>query len=112
MKRVPNLDDFNATLIAVSAKRGAVRFPIYEDTYDVSIKDLPIGERELNGLRRAHIETIGQLAQRWNELSGIRNVGGKTVARLRYALCRYTFENIDDTKKFMYLQRIVDLNQI
>lgn len=109
MRRIPTVEDLNDVLTVVAKK--SVKFPIYEDIYEDSIKGLPVGEREMNGLKRAHIETIGDLVNAWDRLSKIRNVGAKTVAKIRYATCQYVFESLTDNRKTIYLQRIIDLNQ-
>lgn len=51
MRRIPTVEDLNDVLTVVAKK--SVKFPIYEDIYEDSIKGLPVGEREMNGLMGA-----------------------------------------------------------
>lgn len=60
---------------------------------DQPVDVLQLDTRSANGLKRAKIETIGQLLDNWDKLGKIRNLGVESVKWIHAAAFAWMYEN-------------------
>lgn len=77
-----------------------------------SIDELFLSVRSQNALRRAQIDTIGNLVDRLNEgtVKGIRNLGRKSYSEIQTKLLVYHYENMSEERKAKFFSMLIDEN--
>ena len=79
MKRLPATVKFN------------FHYPAALDDQPVDV--LQLDTRSSNGLKRAKIETIGQLLDQWDKLGKIRNLGVESVKLIHASAFAWMYDN-------------------
>ena len=77
-----------------------------------SIDELQLSVRSQNALRRAQIDTIGDLVDQLNAgtVKSIRNLGRKSYSEIQTKLLVYHYENMSDERKAKFFSSLIDAN--
>ena len=77
-----------------------------------SIDELNLSVRSQNALRRARIDTIGDLTDRLNAgtVKDIRNLGRKSYSEIQTKLLVYNYESMSDQRKYQFFEELIDFN--
>lgn len=78
---------------------------------DTGIEELNLSVRASNGLMRAGVNTFGKLKTLMDSergISGIRNLGSKSVREISAAFLSATYIRLSNGEKAAYWQRIID----
>lgn len=100
----------------VKIKKGKqFKFPIYmsEEMAKTDISVLELSPRSQNCLRRASIETIGNLCERVSsskDLAQLRNCGKTSVAEIMDSLFEYQYSRLKPEKRDRFLAHVFELN--
>lgn len=94
---------------------GKFRFPIYmtESLSKTPIDALELGVRSYNSLKRAGIDTIGDLCskvQTSSDLNRIRNCGKTSIAEIMDHLFAYQYSILKPEKRGRFLAKVVEMN--
>lgn len=108
------MKDLDTVLVAV-ARNGNVKFPLTDSTevMGTPVDVLTLDRRSYNGLKRNHIDTIGELVTSITngKLINLQGIGTKSVNRIIYELCVYEYNRcVTKEQKNAYLTQIVKLN--
>lgn len=90
-----------------SKTTGKIKFALFipEDT---PIAALNMSKRAFNGLCRIGVMTVGQIIDKWYDLSEIRGLGVSTVQDIRAAVFAYNLDLIwnDDEKMHRFAESL------
>ena len=77
-----------------------------------SIDELNLSVRSQNALRRAQIDTIGDLVDALNKeaVKEIRNLGRKSYSEIQTKLLVYNYESMSERKKADFMESLIDNN--
>lgn len=75
------------------------------------IEDLTDDNRTLNALRRVGVRCFGDLIDKWDELSRVRNMGAKSVAIAHNSLMDRYYQSLNTEEKAKFIKDIVDSNK-
>lgn len=90
-----------------------VEIPLYQDFLDLPIEELNLSVRSFNGLMRARITSVKQLADALSEeygLDHIRNLGKKSIAEIKRALLAESYERLTEAQKETFWQVVLERN--
>ena len=88
-------------------------FPIhYFDSFkEKYIEEVVQDNRSLNAMKRSKILTVGELIDRWDELSRLKNIGKKSVGLLKNGFMQLYYDSLETAeKKAQFLKDIVVFN--
>ena len=96
-------------------RNGLFRFPLHltQSLSDTSIDALELGVRSYHCLKRAGLDTIGELAEyiaSGQPLRNVRNCGTKSVREIMEKLFLYQYNIIKPEKREAYLREVVEMN--
>jgi DNA-directed RNA polymerase subunit alpha len=92
--------------------------PVVNKTNEKKIEDLDLSQRSYNCLKRAGINTIGELAQKTEEeMMRVRNLGRKSLKEIMQKLREHGFElkhsyDFDDEEKDIEADEDYDLSEV
>lgn len=92
------------------------KYPVYmtERLSNTGIDALELGVRSYNCLRRAGINTIGELCERvekYGDLHTIRNCGKTSVAEIMDNLFVYHFMQLNSERRGRYIEDVLSINR-
>ena len=95
---------------------GRFRFPIYmtDAMHRTGIESLDLGVRAYHSLKRAGIDTIGELAEGIADgvdLKSLRNCGEKSIREIMVHLFLYQYNSLKPERQERYLLHVVDMNR-
>jgi len=102
--------------IEVTDKKGGnFKFPLYmnEAMGSTSIDSLELSVRSYNCLKRAGINTIGELVSRVHsssDLMGIRNCGKTSIAEIMESLFYYQYVKLKPERQNRFILDVIRLN--
>lgn len=102
--------------VGVHLRRGGkFRFPIYmtDNLSSTTIDSLELSARSYNCLKRAGINTIGNLCERVqcsSDLKNIRNCGKTSVAEIMDSLFSYQYSVLVVEKRGEFLAKVIEMN--
>ena len=73
----------------------------------VSVSELPLSNRAVNGLRRAQIMTIEELLDPKVNLYRTRNLGVKSVKEIKNAVLNYCYERMDKEQRAAFWREVI-----
>lgn len=81
-------------------------------TCDTSIDDMQLSVRAWNALKRAGVNTIGELIDVIQEdgLMKIRNLGKKSMTEIKTRILETGFRDLTETEKLKYFEYVIDNN--
>ena len=83
----------------------------YPDSFkEEFIETVVQDNRSLNAMKRAQINTVGQLIDRWDELSRLKNIGKKSIKLLKNGLIQKYYDTLNVEKKAQFLMEIIKMN--
>ena len=101
--------------VCETVKGRSLRFPIYlskaMEEEDIECLDLSI--RAKNCLKRAGINTIGDLCEKVHsstDLKTLRNCGNTSVAEIMDKLFLYNYRQLKPERRGAYLAKVVEMN--
>lgn len=94
---------------------GKFRFPIYmtDSLSNTSIDSLELSVRSYNCLKRAGINTIGNLCERVQssgDLKSIRNCGKTSIAEIMDNLFAYQYSILQPERRGKFLAKVIEMN--
>ena len=100
------------TLYAVFGKGLRVSLPLSRAVCAAELDNLEFSVRATNALKRAGIFTVGALADVINggELGSIRNLGKRTENEIKTRVLAYSYENMGDRERRIFMRELVDAN--
>ena len=100
------------TLYFYFRKNIRVNIGLGERYCKLSIDELMLSVRSHNALRRANINTLGELVFRLNEgnLKTIRNLGAKSYSEIQTKILVYAFELLSDQEKLEFFYYLSENN--
>ncbi len=87
---------------------------ITQDMWDTPIDNLELGVRSYHSLKRADLNTIGDIAEAVSEgmaLSQIRNCGAKSIREIQERLFLFQYYSLKESRREAYLKEVVELNK-
>ena len=86
-----------------------IRFTFFynDEVLATKVEELTLSQRALNGLKRAHYDTIGQIIDNWDKLNRIRAFGDKSIKEVKSAIFNYNIERMSQSQ----LTRFIDTFQ-
>lgn len=83
-------------------------------TCDTSIDDMQLSVRAWNALKRAGVNTIGELIDVIQEdgLMKIRNLGKKSMTEIKTRILETGFRDLTETEKIRYFEYVIDNNTL
>ena len=102
---------------SIYAKYGKqLRFPVYlgKALAEAPLEDLELSVRSYNCLKRAGMQTVGDVVERINgrtDLLKIRNLGMRSADEIMQAIMEYQYSILSDGRKARYLKRVAELNK-
>ena len=103
--------------VSVNEKKGGkLKFRMYitRDMWDTPIDHLEISVRSYHSLKRADLNTIGDIAEAVSEgmeLSHIRNCGAKSIREIQEKLFLFQYYSLKESRREAYLKEVVELNR-
>ena len=93
-----------------------LRFPVYlgKSLTEAPLEDLELSVRSYNCLKRAGMQTVGDVVERINgraDLLKIRNLGMRSADEIMEAIMVYQYSLLSDERKVRYLKRVAELNR-
>ena len=93
-----------------------LRFPVYlgKALTEAPLEDLELSVRSYNCLKRAGMQTVGDIVERINgrtDLLKIRNLGMRSADEIMEAIMEYQYFLLPDERKVRYLKRVAELNR-
>ena len=93
-----------------------LRFPVYlgKSLTEAPLEDLELSVRSYNCLKRAGMQTVGDVVERINgrtDLLKIRNLGMRSADEIMQAIMEYQYSILSDGRKARYLKRVAELNK-
>ena len=93
-----------------------LRFPVYlgKSLTEAPLEDLELSVRAYSGLKRAGMQTGGDVVERINgrtDLLKIRNLGMRSADEIMEAIMVYQYSLLSDERKVRYLKRVAELNR-
>lgn len=88
------------------AKNGKIRFWFRNgNILTGDIDKLDLSTRAYNSLKRAHINRIEDIHERWDELGVLRNLGAKSVKEVKNKYVAYYYDSLktDEERKQFWL---------
>ena len=82
--------------------------------HDTSIEALELGVRAYNSLKRAGIDTIGELAEsisRGGDLKRIRNCGAKSIREIMEHMFLFQYNSMTPERRDAFLLETAELNK-
>lgn len=101
------------TLYGVFGKNVKVTVGFAGSACNTGIENLDLSVRSYNALRRAGINTLGELIDRMNqgELKCIRNLGAKSYSEIQTKMLVYGFETLSEGEKKAFFYDLVENNK-
>ncbi len=95
---------------------GRFYFRMYmtQSMYDTNIEALELGVRAYNSLKRAGLNTIGELAETVSggrDLKTIRNCGAKSVREIMEHLFLFQYNSMNPERRTAFLEETAELNR-
>ena len=105
----------NDNLIIRENKSKSFRCPVYlnKDRSEASVEMLELSTRAYNGLRRANINTVGDLCERIksrHDLKEIRNLGDISTYEIMDHLFAYNYNKLSNERKNEYIEHVIKIN--
>ena len=103
------------TTLSIFGKNLNVNVPVPEELAKLSLDGLNLSVRSYNCLRRAGLNTAGELVAYINEerpLAGIRNLGKKSQAEIKTRLLREAYERLNAAGKLSFWEYVAENNMI
>ncbi len=103
--------------VEVNEKKGEkLRFRMYitREMWDTPIDDLELSVRSYHSLKRAGMDTIGDIAEavsRGMDLGHIRNCGAKSRREIQERLFLFQYYSLKESRREAYLKEVVELNK-
>lgn len=103
--------------VSVNEKKGGkLKFRMYitRDMWDTPIDNLELSVRSYHSLKRADLNTIGDIAESVSEgmeLSHIRNCGTKSIREIQEKLFLFQYYSLKESRREAYLKEVVELNR-
>ncbi len=96
-------------------RNGLFHYPLHltQSLSDTSIEALELGVRAYHCLKRAGLNTIGELAEyiaSGQALKNVRNCGTKSAREIMEKLFLYQYHIISPEKRYAYLMEVVAMN--
>ena len=93
-----------------------LRFSVYlsKELTEAPLEDLELSVRSYNCLKRAGMQTVGDVVERINgrtDLLKIRNLGMRSADEIMEAIMVYQYSLLSDERKVRYLKRVAELNR-
>ena len=80
----------------IAPNHNRIRFVFrYSKRFKGSLEGLDLSERAYNCLRRANIDDISKVADKWDDLGRIKNAGVKTVKEVKNKYIAYYYGTLD-----------------
>ena len=102
--------------VSVNEKKGGrLKFRMYvtEQMWETSIDALELSVRSYHSLKRAGLDTIGDIAEAVSngmDLSTIRNCGAKSRREIQERLFLFQYYSLKPEKREGYLKEVIKLN--
>jgi len=108
------VEDLKVVIGAAKGGNGNLKLPfrISETTGKKDIDILALSPRSHNSLRRHHIDTIGQIMERFDNLSSLRNVGAVSVKEIRRKTAEFLYESMSVNNRKAFWREFITLNNI
>ena len=103
--------------VEVNEKKGGKlksRMCITQDMWDTPIDNLELSVRSYHSLKRADLNTIGDIAEAVSDgmdLSHIRNCGAKSIREIQEKLFLFQYYSLKESRRESYLKEVVELNR-
>ena len=96
-------------------KGGKLKFRMYitQEMWDTPIDNLELSVRSYHSLKRADLNTIGDIAEAVSvgmDLSHIRNCGAKSRREIQERLFLFQYYSLKESRREAYLKEVVELN--
>ena len=93
------------------------KFPVYlsEAYMNNDIMDMELSVRSYNCLKRAGIQTVGDLVNRIDkedDLKSFRNLGMKSAKEILFGLFTNQFAQLDNDRRKSYMEKVLRMNGI
>ena len=90
-------------------------FPIYLGSrlLDVPVADLNLSVRSYNSLKRAGLNTVGDVIssiEGWQDLLRYRNLGRTSAVEIIKTLEEYQYSILEESEKRKYRQKVIEIN--
>ena len=108
------LEDLELVIGAAKAGNGNLKLPfrISETTEKKDIDILILSPRSNNSLKRNHVDTIGQIVERFNDLGALRNIGTISVREIRRKTAEFLYEAMSVNNRKAFWREFLTLNNI
>lgn len=93
-----------------------VKFPVYinETTSNTDIEALDLSPRSYNSLKRAGIESVGELMESIDTTQDLlrhRNLGQKSAVEIMYRIYLYQYRILNQERRIRFLNQVIELNR-
>lgn len=108
------VEDLKVVIGAAKSGNGNLKLPfrISEATEKKDIDILALSPRSNNALKRNHIDTIGQIMERFDDLDALRNIGTISVREIRKKTAEFLYEAMSVNDRKAFWKEFVSLNNI
>jgi hypothetical protein len=91
-----------------------VKLPFNEKAWKTPIEDLNFSVRSYNCLKRAHIDTVGQIidVKHKDGLWEIRNLGKTCRTEIHYKTYEFGYKCLDERRKKEFAKTLYELNKL
>ena len=90
------------------ANKGSLVFKMSKFKTDTPITELPLDLRSANALRRAKIDTTGELIERIGTLSKVRGVGLTVKKRIHTGLMSWYYDGLKPNEREDFWRETID----
>lgn len=108
------IDDLSIVIGAAKSGNGNLKLPfrISEATESKDIEILALSPRSNNSLKRNHIDTVGQIMERFDDLNSLRNVGAVSIKEIRRKTAEFLYESMSVNNRKFFWRKFISLNNI
>lgn len=108
------IEDLKVVIGAAKSGNGNLKLPfrLSEATESRDIEILALSQRSNNSLKRNHIDTIGQIMERFDDLSTLRNVGAVSIKEIRRKTADFLYESMSVNNRKAFWREFITLNNI
>ena len=101
------------TINKMFGKGAKLQIPYSESACNTEITALNLSVRSTNCLMRAGIKTVEQVIEaiQDNSLLRIRNLGYKSLAEIRAAICQFGYTQLSEKARKHFIENLIELNK-
>ena len=97
----------------LAAKRGQIRFVFrYSNRFKVVLEELDLSTRAHNCLKRAKINYINEIGDKWDTLNRIKNSGVTTVKEIRNKYLWFYYDRLDEDERKQFWRDTIEATYI